>query len=460
MIHNITRNSAYNYSITYEKPQSKLKDRCGTKELVEKNDVDNDVYRNAVTKATMIAEDVRYSQGTFDLSMLISGGNTNSYFTGKLSSAIDVDYFHVDTTSQISRRPVIINMEMPVGVDYNLTVYDENGNQVGMAMENKDGTKTLMIPCDWSNSRRFVIKVSQNSSPECEQANYKLTFSQGEMPQEVRDALNRMQTGTAKLQEGNPEERAALGTALKANNDARNTAETERLHQAQYNALPEELKYRGDSSVEELLEKELRGEPVTEAERAYIAIYGNQNDIYHVECQKRKQELEQDFSAYLESVGLSGKEFSIHLETGGKVVVSGLDEAQKEQVEDYIEVHWEKFKNIYLTTSNECAEMTDQEYRIAGYVEECNRFLSNVLGGKVSVDDLSMERKVTGWYINSENIVGLPSVIASTLNSADSTDKYYDYKQMIYSILSYKQENREIPQYHMDFKWSGKELKS
>ena len=458
MIHNITRNSDYNYSITYEKPQSKLKDWVGTKVLTEKNDTDNDVYRNAVTKATVIAEDVRYSQGTFDLSMLIGGGNTKSFFTGKLSSATDVDYFHVDTTSQISRRPVIINMEMPEGADYDLMVYDENGNQVGMAVENEDGTKTLTIPCDWSNSRRFVIKVSQNGSGECVEGNYKLTFSQGEMPKDVKDALERMQSGEAELVESNPERRASLGAALKEKNEARNLAETEKLHQAQYDALPEKLRYKGSSTVEELLEKELHGEPVTEAERTYIAIYGNQNDIYHVECQKRKQELEQEFSSYLESIGLSGKEFSIHLETGGKAVVSGLDETQKEQVEDYIEVHWEQFKNVYLTTSKECTEMTDQEYRIAGYVEECNRFLSNASGGKVSVDDLSMERKVTGWYINSKNIVGLPSVIASSLNSADSTDKYYDYKQMIYSILSYKQENRDIPQYHMDFIWSGKEL--
>ena len=458
MIHNITRNSTYNYSITYEKPQSKLKDWGGTKSLVEKNDADNDAYRNAVTKATMIAEDVRYSQGTFDLSMLIGGGNTNSYFTGKFSSARDVDYFHVDTTSQVSRRPVIISMEMPEGADYGLTVYDENGNQVGMAIENEDGTKTLTIPCDWSNSRRFVIKVSQDGSAECVQGDYKLTFSQGEMSQEVREALKRMQTGTAKLQEGNSEERAALGAALKAKNDTRNTAETEGLHQAQYNALPEELKYKGDSSVEELLKKELRGEPVTEAERAYIAIYGNQNDIYHVECQKRKQELEQEFSAYLESVGLSGKEFSIHLETGGKVMVNGLDEIQKGQVEDYIEEHWEQFKNVYLTSSDECTEMTDQEYRIAGYVEECNRFLSNASGGKVSVDDLSVERKVSGWYINSEKIIGLPSAVESLINGADSMDKYYDYKQMIHSILNYRQEHGEIPQYHMNFNWSGKEL--
>lgn len=464
MIHNVntTRNSAYNYSITYEKPQSKLKDMGGSKVLTETNDADNDVYRNAATKATMIAKVDRYSQGTFDLSLLIGGNNANSYFTGKLNSATDVDYFHVDTMSQImNHRPVAINMEMPEGADYDLTVYDEAGNQVGIAVENEDGTKTLTIPCDWSNSHNFVIKVSQNGSAEGVKpsvGNYKLTFSQGEMPQEVKDALKRMQTGAAKLQEGNPEERATLGAEIKAKNDARNALETEKLHQAQYDALPEELQYKGSMSVEELLEKEMQGEPVTEAERAYIAIYGNQNDIYQVECQKMKQKLEQEFSAYLESIGLSDKEFSIHLETEGKAEVSGLDETQKEQVESYIESHLEQFKNVYLTASKECAEMTDQEYRIAGYVEECNRFLSNASDGKVSVNDLSIERKVTGWYINSENIVGLPSVIASALNSADSTDKYYDYKQMIYSILNYKQEHGEIPQYHMKFNWSGKEL--
>ena len=82
----------------------------------------------------------------------------------------------------------------------------------------------------------------------------------------------------------------------------------------------------------------------------------------------------------------------------------------------------------------------------------------NASGGKVTVDDLSVERKVTGWYINSEKIMGLPSAIASAINGADSMDKYYDYKQMLHSILNYKQEHGEIPQYHMDFQWNGKGL--
>ena len=74
------------------------------------------------------------------------------------------------------------------------------------------------------------------------------------------------------------------------------------------------------------------------------------------------------------------------------------------------------------------------------------------------VDNLSLERKVAGWYINHENIVGLSPVIANALNSAESTDKYYDYKQMLHNILNYKQEHSEIPQYHMHFQFNADSL--
>ena len=147
-----------------------------------------------------------------------------------------------------------------------------------------------------------------------------LTFSQGEMPQEVKDALKRMKSGKVELRAGSLEERALLADNVKEKNNARNAEEIMKLHQAQYSALPEELQYKGNSSAEELLEKELHGEHITEAEKKYIAIYGNQNDIYKVECQKRKQALEQEFSSYLETIGVLGKEFSIHLETGEEAV--------------------------------------------------------------------------------------------------------------------------------------------
>ena len=122
---------------------------------------------------------------TAALGMAVVLGGETELMLFSFGKNLDI-YFHVDTMSQMmNHRPVIINMEMPVGADYDLTVYDENGNQVGMAVENEGGTKTLTIPCDWSNSRRFVIKVSQNGLDECVEGNYKLTFFQGEMPQEV-----------------------------------------------------------------------------------------------------------------------------------------------------------------------------------------------------------------------------------------------------------------------------------
>ena len=126
--------------------QSKMKDLNEAVVLTEKNDGANDVYRNAATGATQIADIDRYSQGTFDLSLLVAGRNADSYFSGTMNSPCDVDYFHVDTSSQIlSRRPVIVNMEMPEGADYDLVVYDDQGNQVGMAVSNGDGTKTLSL---------------------------------------------------------------------------------------------------------------------------------------------------------------------------------------------------------------------------------------------------------------------------------------------------------------------------
>lgn len=426
-----TGNLTYTCTIPGPILHSELKNLGGALVLTEKNDGDNNVYRNAVTRATEIADVERYSQGTFDLSLLVAGRNAESYFSGTMSSAYDVDYFHVDTSSQIlSRRPVFVTMEMPEGTDYDLTVYDAEGNQVGMAIPNEDGTKTLTIPCDWSSSRDFVIKVNQHNSENGVEGNYKLTFSQGEMPQETIAWMERMKT--AKVVQTTPEERYALGKAAKEKNDSRNTAGINALHQAQYNALPEALKYTGDLSTADLLEREKSGVSLSEAE--------------------------QEFSDYLESLGLSNQSFQIHLTATGKAEVSGLDEERREQVERYMEEHWSSFKNVYLTNSEETAAMTNQQYRIAGYAEECNRFLSNASGGRIFVEDLTIQEKQLGQYSVSEKIAGLPAEVAQLINDADSTSPLYDYKQMLYSILEYRREYGEIPQYHMDLEWNGREL--
>lgn len=436
--------------------QSKMKDLNEAVVLTEKNDGANDVYRNAATGATQIADIDRYSQGTFDLSLHVAGRNADSYFSGTMNSPCDIDYFHVDTSSQIlSRRPVIVNMEMPEGADYDLVVYDDQGNQVGMAVSNGDGTKTLTIPCDWSSCRNFVIKISQHDSDNSVEGNYKLTFSQGDMPRETAEWMERLKEGTAV--QTTPEERYEMGLAAKEKREAANAEGINRLHQKQYEELPEELKYKGAMSASELLEEEKNGKILSEAEGAYIAIYGNQNEIYQEEVLKRKQGLEQEFADFLESMGLSDKSFEIYLPPFGNAQISGLYGDEKKAVEDYVTAHRDSFQNVYLENSGETEAMTDYQYRIAGYVAECNRFLGKASDGKISVEDLSIKREQTGKIVNEE-IAGLPYKVASLINGADSTSSFFDYQQMLYDILQYKEVYGEIPEYHVNFGWNGNEL--
>lgn len=211
--------------------------------LTEKADTDNGSYRSAVTKSVLAAQADVYNQGVFDLSLLVAGNNAESYFLGSMSKAEDIDYFCIDAASQrFSRRPVVVNMEMPEGADYNLMVYDSDGNQVGIAVKNEDGTKTLTIPCDWSDSETFVIKISQQGATQEVQGNYKLTFSQG------------ASTNTS-------------GKLIpKEKREESNKNGIELLHKMQYDALPDELKYTKGLTVSELLEKQKQGEILSQAE--------------------------------------------------------------------------------------------------------------------------------------------------------------------------------------------------
>ena len=449
-----TSYSNYNYTISYQKPQSYMKELGGTAVMTEKSDTDNDVYRNASTKAVLAAKVERYSQGTFDLSLLVAGGNSESYFKGTMSNSRDVDYFNVDATSQIlSRRPVLVKMEMPEGADYDLAVYDSQGNQVGIATANEDGTKTLTIPCDWSSSKNFVIKICQHDSEKSVEGTYKLTFSQGEMPQETKDWMtNRKPTGTMSGEQNLPD------YMIKEKREEKNAKGMEALHKAQYDALPEELKYTGKLSASELLQKQMKGEVLSEAEKAYIAIYGNQKETAQADAMEYKQKVEQDFSDYLDSVGLSGKTFQFAITASGEVEISGLAEEQEKLVRDYLEEHQKVFKSIYLQTSEETTNMTDEQYRLAGYVEECNRFLAKISEGQITVDDLSLEQKTEGYYTAGNWIAGLPSSVEQDVNHANSAGQYYEYKEMLNSILEYKRLNGEVPQYHVSYAWNGRRL--
>ena len=54
---------------------------------------------------------------------------------------------------------------------------------------------------------------------------------------------------------------------------------------------------------------------------------------------------------------------------------------------------------------------------------------------------------------------GMSNLICCKFTVGGNYNSTHDnYKQMFHSILNYKQEHEEIPQYHMAFQWNGKGL--
>lgn len=84
-----------------------------------------------------------------DLTSLI--GRPDSYLQGKLSEAGDVDYYDINlrwyralSMAEQYNQDITITLDhIPEGCDYELILYDENGNQVGIGKDNGQGRNII-----------------------------------------------------------------------------------------------------------------------------------------------------------------------------------------------------------------------------------------------------------------------------------------------------------------------------
>ena len=82
-----------------------------------------------------------------DLTSLI--GRPDSYLQGKLSEVGDVDYYDINLrwyralsiADQYNQDITITLDHIPAGCDYEMILYDENGNQVGIGKNNGQGMR-------------------------------------------------------------------------------------------------------------------------------------------------------------------------------------------------------------------------------------------------------------------------------------------------------------------------------
>lgn len=451
------QNTYNNYTLTLPTPvcQSKMRDFGDELIISEKNDGDNDIYRNAFVDASTSGTVKSYCSGVLNLSSLVTGTNENNRFIGSLSSEKDVDYLKINTISQFfSRRPIMVTMDVPEGCDYNMTVYDKEGNQVGIATDNGDGTKTVKVPCDWSDSTDFILKIEDaDGSPVKPEENYTLKFVQGEKPDKAEDETKKNFQNTST----DAEKKLEIVGFAKKEREKLNAEGLAKLHKEQFDALPKELQYTGDESAEQMLARKQNGETLTDAEEAYVQIYGNVNDIQKIEASEADQRFQNEFNNALQEAGIpSDGTMHISISSTGEVEVTGLSNEDNEKVKKLVEEKFtQQIKNSYLNNSEKIEDMNNYEYRLAGYVEELDHFLNKASKGQVTVDDLEIT-SVKGIYASVNNVIsGLPENVADLVNNADAVSKYYDYKQMMYEVLSYKEQNGTIPRYNVQMNVSN-----
>ena len=79
----------------------------------------------------------------------------------------------------------------------------------------------------------------------------------------------------------------------------------DRLHKEQFEALPKELQYSGNESAAQMLARKQNGETLTDAEEAYVKIYGNIKDIPKIEADEADRRFQNDFRDALQETGIS-----------------------------------------------------------------------------------------------------------------------------------------------------------
>ena len=345
----------------------------------------NDSYR----QKTKYDDKVDRYYSTYDLGILLQ--NSDSYLEGKLDTNEDADcysffYSQKNFYEKMGlETEVTIRLEnIPQGCNYDLIVYDMQGNQVGIAKDNGDGSRELTLP-DWNESDHYTIKVENHGDGTVDT----------ETPYRIRI-----------------------------------TDEMERLHREQYDSLPEAERYTGAKSVEELLEKKASGELLDRQEEAYLKIFANLHDYERASAQGRiRNVLFPKMEEALGNAGIhvQGKGFIIEMDIDGKIIITGdLSDEEKQKAAGVLE---EQFADELWDCHMQASDYTTEEFNRINAYKELSSFLRKSTGGQYSWKDISVD--------GNGEISGLPQKMCQLLNSQESNGRYEQLRDDILMLYDY-----------------------
>ena len=409
----------------FASPMKELNDQTV---LVENSENKNDSYR----QRTKYDDRVDSYFSTYDLGILLQ--NRDSYLEGKLDSNGDVDCYSFSYVQKsfydkmgIGTKVTVRLENIPEGCEYDLVIYDKQGNQIGIAKDHGDGSREITLP-DWSGSDRYIIRVENRNSEDAD--------TDTEQPYRIRITEERYQKQT------------------EADGGQEYSSEIEKLHREQYDFLPEDERYTGTESVEGLLEKKASGEILDGREENYLKIFANLHDYERATANGRLRNiLFPKIQEALEKAGIDvqGKEYFIEMDIYGKITVTGeLSEEEKRKAADVLE---EQFSDELWDCHMQASDYTTEEFNRINAYKEISDFLGKATGGQYSWDDISMD--------GNGNISGLPKKMCQLLNSQESNGRYEQLKDDILTLYDYAQAHgmEGLSDYKVSYEVAGSNIK-
>ena len=382
-----------------------------------------------------------------DLTALIN--KPDGYLKGSLSDTEDVDYYEFNITEYRAlsfakdtyNRDITITLDhIPEGCDYEMVLYDEEGNQVGIGKENGNGGLSITIPNWNSDNRGYTVKVqAKDGSMVNPDAEYHLSFQTTQADkshgayQEMAEVQKYEGTVRKQMKEGltDTEEMRAI-KEIRQKYKAYYTEQMEKLHQEQAEEVMQGGAVPDDEQIQNLLEKKATGGELTEQENALLNIFCTATELDSADASAKMNTTVKDrISADLQEVGIdiSDSTFSIKIGADGQVSVDGIqDHAMKQKIENVLSKYSDELMDIYFCTDSKIQELSDKEKYLLQAEVDVGKFLYKASGGSVSLGDLSVENTA---------IHGLPKTLDDLLNHPGGNLTYQDYTSDIREILAY-----------------------
>lgn len=406
----------------------------------------NDNYRSQV----YVVSDHDKEEKLVDLTRLFM--NKDSYLKGSIAGADDVDFYSFSINGYLGKfdKSISITLEGVGNSEFDMAVYDQYGNQVGIGEKDADGNLNIRITNITPGSDKYYIKIQGKDAGAASDNEYHLKLdwddadnsSGNEMWNEMINVVNKMR------------DKAAKGESFEAEKNELNKIHENQIleyeknvkeNQAkQYEKIngPENENYDENYDCGEILGKVSDGNDITEQEEDYLNIFANMFSYEQAKAQGNIVKTGNEIKEILQKAGITDWDsIAIYRGEDGEFYVSGIEDASvKENVENEINAAYkDKLYQLFLSGSEELNQDSLGEYRSIIKKQELNDYLYKVSGGEISMDDITVD-PVSG------KIQGLPAKIEALVNNPGDNYKYKDIREKIYEVKNYeRQTGDKIP---------------